>query len=145
MAGSFSGGTGCSLLLWVDSESTGIQQMEGDQPSNKIKEMLQDACCLLGVRWSIEFSYHQHGGMLYAFGSQPRYTIGLPTVIRALGDLGDSIKVHRGGPFDTAEQLIRYQECRAKYHVPEVVHEDISGGDSQGSHSQQQWPKKRRS
>ncbi|QMI57832.1 hypothetical protein QKU44_gp1 [Chestnut teal chaphamaparvovirus 2] len=145
MAGAYVGSSGCSLLVWVDTETTGGKQMEGDQPSNKVKEMLEDACCLLGVRWGIDFTHHTHGGVLYAFGCQPRYTIGMPTINRALGDLAPYVKVHRGGPHDSAEQLIRYQACRAKYNVPETVHEDTYGEGSQANPSQLQWSKKRRS
>lgn len=119
--------------------------METDQLDDKKKQMLEDACCLLGVRWGIDFSHHSHGGVLYAFGVQPRYTIGLQTALRALGDLSLHVKVHRGGPHDTVEQLIRYQACRAKYHVPEVVHEDTYGEESRSSHSQQPWQKRKRS
>lgn len=119
--------------------------MEGDQLDDKKKELLQDACCLLGVRWGIDFSYHTHGGMLYAFGVQPRFTIGMPTIYRALGDLQHDIRIHRGGPHELAENLIRYQECRRKYNVPETVHEEGSGGGFQDSPLQQQWQKKRKS
>lgn len=144
MAGSFGGSSGCSLLVWVDTEIPGGAEMEADQLDAQKKEMLQDACCLLGVRWGIDFSYHPHGGVLYAFGVQPRYTIGLQTALRALGDLAASVRVHRGGPHDTVESLVRYQTCRAKYRVPEVVHEDTSGEGFRDNPSQQLWQKRKR-
>lgn len=118
--------------------------MEADQLADQKKQMLEDAVCLLGVRWGIDFSYHTHGGVLYAFGVQPRYTIGLQTALRALGDLANHCKVFRGGPHDTVDQLVKYQACRAKYRVPEVVHEDTYGEGSQDKASQLQWPKRRR-
>lgn len=144
MAGSFGGSGGCSLLVWVDSSTLGEEQMEGDQSHNKEDELLQDAVCLLGTRWGIEFSMHSHGGVSYAFGVQSRYTIGVQTALRALGDLSMHVRVHRGGQHDTAMQLIRYQECRRKYNVPETVHEGTYGEESRDTAMQQQWPKKRR-
>lgn len=118
--------------------------MEGDQLDDNAKGMLEDACCLLGTRWGIEFSYHSDGGVLYAFGVQPRYPIGVQTVLRALGDLSCHVKVHRGGPHDTAAQLIKYQACRRKYNVPETVHEDTYGEASRDTASQPQWQKRKR-
>lgn len=146
MAGSFSGANGCSLLVWVDTEtlSDSSTTMEGGESHSETKPMLEDAVCLLGTRWGIDFTYMEHGGVLYAFGTQPRYPIGIATISRALGDLAAHIKVHRGGPHDTALQLIKYQECRRKYNVPETVHEDTYGEGSRESASQPVWPKKRR-
>lgn len=144
MAGAFSGTSGCSLLVWVDTETLGGEPMENSELDDKAKGMLEDAVCLLGTRWGIEFSYHLHGGVSYAFGVQPRYTIGVQTALRALGDLAVHVKVHKGGPHDTVAQLVRYQECKRKYNVPETVHEGGYGEESRDSASLQQWPRKKR-
>lgn len=144
MAGAFSGASGTTLLVWVDAETLRGPEMEGSQLDDKIKEMLEDACCLLGTRWGIEFTHHPHGGVLYAFGCQPRYPIGLQTALRALGDLSYHVRIHRGGAHDTVNQLIRYEECKRKYHVPETVHEDTSGEESRGNLTGPAWPRKRK-
>lgn len=141
MAGNYSS-TGCTILLWVADDSWRLEGLDEDSRDAKAKELLEDAVILLSGRWSMDSSYLESNGKLYAHLVCPRFTIGPATIIRALGNLGGTVHVHRGGPADSAKQLVRYIECKRKYEVPDVVSGDSSGDVDQGSSYQNYWAKK---
>lgn len=142
MAG-YSGGTGCTILIWVDNDTWRLEGLEGSARFNQAKELLEDAGVLLSARWNLELSYVESGNVLYGFLSCPRFTIGSATIIRALGTLAGAIQFHRGAASDTAEGLIRYVQCKQKYEVPDQVSGDTSGETETGPTSTGSWGTKR--
>nr|WPV87706.1 nonstructural protein 3 NS3 [Chaphamaparvovirus anseriform 8] len=134
---------GFTLLLWVDRKSSAFDGLEPKALKEKEKEYLEDAACLLGCRWSIEISFTEHNGILYAFGSCARFTVGIPTIQRALGDLSSYVHFHRGTAHDTCANLIRYKACKEKWRVPETVTEGGSGESYQEQVLQQSWKRKK--
>nr|QMI57954.1 hypothetical protein [Wood duck chaphamaparvovirus] len=136
------GGSGCTLLVWIDNESWRLENMDSNQKEDKKKELLEDAIILLSGRWNMESTIMESNGIVYGFLVCPRFVVGIPTVIRALGDLGGHVHIHRGGPTDSGKQLIRYVECKKRYNVPDVVSEGSSGDVDQTSGYQSSWGKR---
>ncbi|QHB35438.1 accessory protein p15 [Capuchin kidney parvovirus] len=113
----WTGPTGFSLLLISEHD----------------KEYLEDAVCLLANRWHIEFEAREHEGVWYAWGKQSRFTVAETTLQRALGDLYSQgfITFQKGPPDTSFDSALRYQKCKRKWNVPDVVSqpcEDIGGG-----------------
>lgn len=141
----FGSANGFSLLLWVDYASPLWTSTQTAERADLEKQLLQDAVCLLGTRWNMDFQFHETNGILYAFGVCPRFTVGVQTIARALGDLSMHVKFNRGTGTDVAASLIRYKECKEKYNVPDVVSEGSSGQDNQETQPGSYWqPKKRK-
>lgn len=114
----WSGPTGFSLLL-ICTKKDG-------------KELLEDAICLISNRWHIEFEIKQQDHIWYAWGKQSRFNVGEPTIQRALGDLFSQELIHfqKGSPDTSFDSALRYQKCKRKWNVPDVVSqpsEDIGG------------------
>nr|QMI57870.1 hypothetical protein [Chestnut teal chaphamaparvovirus] len=135
---------GFSILVWVDRQSPIWTSTEDTERPNVEKELLQDAVILLGTRWNMDFQFHTANDVLYAFGVCARFTVGIPTITRALGDLAVHVKFNRGGGTDVANTLIRYKECKEKYGVPDVVSEGSSGSDLPETQPGSYWQAKRK-
>nr|QLM06160.1 nonstructural protein p15 [Mouse kidney parvovirus] len=114
----WSGPTGFSLLL-ISSHANA-------------QELLEDAICLLSNRWHIEFEIKNQDNVWYAWGKQSRFTVGESTLQRALGDLySQELVTFQKGPPDTSfDSALRYQKCKRKWNVPDVVSlpSDDTGG-----------------
>ena len=128
MAG-FGSSSGFTLLVWLDTDTWRFQNMAEKQRDDKEREILEDVCTLLCGRWGMESTTLENSGKVYAFFSCPKFVVSSATLVRALGDLSDCVKFHRGGSADKPEFLIRYQQCLSKYHVPEKVSDAFSGGE----------------
>lgn len=140
----FGASTGFSILVWCDQEEPYYASLEDDERKAYEKEMLSDAITLLGTRWGMDFTYHEDKGVLYAFGVCPRFTVGIPTINRALGTLAEKVKFHRGGGTDAAISLIRYKVCKEKYGVPDTVSEGSSGTEHLETPQGSFWSAKRK-
>lgn len=106
----WSGPTGFSILLACDNETDG-------------RELMEDAICLLNNRWHIEFEMRQQDNIWYAWGRQAKFTVAESTIQRALGDLFlQELITFQKGPLDTSfDSALRYQKCKRKWNVPDVV------------------------
>lgn len=125
---------GFSLLVWVDPETWRYVGLDEEQRDAKELEIVEDVVTLFCGRWGMEGSIVEERGIRYAFFTCPNFVVGTQTLSRALGDLSDSVKYHRGSPSDTAKGLINYKLCLEKYNVPDKVSEGSFGegsGDSQ--------------
>lgn len=89
----------------------------------ELLELMQDAVVLLSHRWNMEFEIRQIEGQVYAWGKQSRFTVGESTIQRALGDLylQELITFQRGAPDTSFDSALRYQRCKRKWNVPDVV------------------------
>lgn len=87
------------------------------------KDLLEDAVCLIANRWHIEFEVKNQDGAWYAWGKQTRFTVSDATIQRALGDLfSQELVTFQKGPPDTSfDSALRYQKCKRKWNVPDVV------------------------
>lgn len=137
-------GSGCSFLVWIDQDSWRLEGLAADQRNSRIQELLEDVVCLLTGRWSMDSTIVESKGVLYAHLVCARYPVGSATFIRALGDLGAHVKIHRGALGDSPQQMIKYIECKQKYNVPDVVSEGFSGDAGQETVSQSSWNKRTR-
>lgn len=106
----WSGPTGFSLLLVCTREQDG-------------RDLLEDAICLLANRWHIEFEMKHQENIWYAWGKQARFTVSDSTIQRALGDLfsQELITFQKGPPDTSFDSALRYQKCKRKWNVPDVV------------------------
>ncbi|QMI57828.1 hypothetical protein [Chestnut teal chaphamaparvovirus 1] len=138
MAG-FGSSNGFTLLAWVDPNTWRFEGMDEEQRNDREKELLDDCVTLLCGRWSMESSIVEDSGTPYAFFVCPRFVVSTATLSRALGDLAEAIKFHRGGPTDNYKLLINYKKCLVKYNVPEKVSEGSFGSDYGESQSAQAW------
>lgn len=118
--------------------------MPADELLKKEKEWLSDASVLWGARWGIDFSWHQCSGVSYIFGVQARFTVSEATLQRALGNLSEYICFHRGGPHSTWEELVRYQQCKEKWRVPDKVSDTTSGEGYQEQALAHSWGKRKK-
>lgn len=134
---------GFTILLWADPKSPRLDGLEADAYAKEERQLVEDAVCLLGCRWSIEFSYTLDKGVLYAFGICNRFNIGLPTISRALGLLGAHIVFQKAGVHETADQLIRFKQCKDRWQVPEVVTEGSYGEGQSEPPSGPSWRKRK--
>lgn len=134
---------GFTILLWADTTSPRLQGLEATDYEREEKALVQDAVCLLGCRWGLEFSYTSESGVLYAFGICNRFNIGLSTITRALGLLSSHIVFQKAGVHETAEQLIRFKLCKERWQVPEVVTEGSYGEGQQEQASGPSWRKRK--
>lgn len=141
---SFGAANGFSILVWVDQDEPYWNSLEEPERTSYEKELLSDAIVLLGTRWGMDFTYHDDKGVLYAFGVCARFTVGIPTITRALGSLAEKVKFHKGGGTDTALALIRYKVCKQKYGVPDQVSEGSSGGEHLETPQGSFWSAKRK-
>ncbi|UOH27029.1 nonstructural protein 3 [Chaphamaparvovirus galliform5] len=138
MAG-FGSSSGFTLLVWLDTDSWRLQNVAEEQRLDKEKEMLEDICTLLCGRWGMEGSVMEDSGHIYAFFSCAKFVVSTATLLRAVGDLADSVKLHRGSFGDKPEFLIRYRKCLLKYHVAEKVSDAFSGEGYEGSNAGNNW------
>lgn len=105
-----------------------------------IKQLLKDACILLGCRWNMDLQIMQLEGQWYAYGVNTRITVGDKTIKTALGDLTQHVEFIRSTSTTSANDLADYQRCRERWNVPESVTDSSSGwaqqerpGTSQGT------------
>nr|WPV87702.1 nonstructural protein 3 NS3 [Chaphamaparvovirus anseriform 7] len=140
----FGTSNGFTLLVWCDPESWRFEGLDQEQRSDKERELIQDAVTLLSGRWGMEGTIVEDSGVLYAFFVCPRFVVSTATIIRALGDLGGTIKIHRGTATDTAKLLIEYRKCLAKYNVPDKVSEGSFGEGYGENQSGTSWGKRQR-
>lgn len=134
---------GFTLLLWINPRSPAVDGLDDQQQAPIIEELLGDAVCLLSCRWGIDFSFTTVAGTRYAYGICNKFTIGVPTLTRALGTLTEHVEFKRGSVNDTAEGLIRYKRCLEKWKVPDVVTDSGSGDSSQEHQSVPYWRKRK--
>lgn len=136
-------GNGFTLLLWANPSSPAFEGLQGEAYERQEKTFLEDATCLLGCRWGIEFSYTTVSGVLYAFGTCSRFTISAGTLGRALGSLAPHISFNRGSVAETHERLIQYKICKERWNVPEIVTEGSYGESQQELQSGPSWRKRK--
>lgn len=115
---------GFSVLLWV------IDTPDDDTSSS---DLLLDAISLLSIRWGLEFTRETREDGEYAWSSTTRFTVGEPTLNRALGDLVSNgyIGILRCSASTSIDTAIRYRKCKEKWNVPDVVSQPFD--DSIGS------------
>lgn len=134
---------GFSILIWVKPDCVLLQNLDICGKDEITKELLQDACTLLGIRWNVDISLVTINHTVYAFGYTLRFTASNSTIRNALGDLQDHVEFIRGSSANTAEDLERYKRCKQKWKVPEST--DHSSGwatDQQAETSRQPKYKK---
>nr|WOX03049.1 nonstructural protein 3 [Psittaciform chaphamaparvovirus 6] len=124
---------GFSVLFWVKQDSPLIENIDPSRQHHVetqetvIRNLLQDACVLIGCRWSMECTILSMNNTLYGYGYNNRITVSERTIRNALGDLTEHVDFLRSTVNTTAEDLVRYKECRVKWRVPEQVSESTSG------------------
>ncbi|UOH27049.1 nonstructural protein 3 [Galliform chaphamaparvovirus 10] len=143
---------GFSILAWVDDDSPLLteithpnQQHTLERRTQVKQDLLHDFAALIGVRWSFDITLHVEAGEVYAFGVQPRFTVGTQTINNALGALGEHVKFIRSSPGTNLNDLIRYQQCKKKWGVPESVTESFSGWDQNPREETSTGTKRKRS
>lgn len=120
-------GNGFSILLWV-KQSCALTEGVSEEAAERVsRSLLQDACTLISMRWTMDVTIQEIQGGLYAFGSNTRITAGERTIRNALGDLSQHLGILRGTSHSSAEDLVRYKTCKEKWKVPENVTESSSG------------------
>lgn len=131
---------GFSVLLWCKAESSLLERIDPTRQHAVLsretmeRELLQDAACLLGCRWSMNVTLDAYDNILYAYGTNNRITVSNATIHKALGDLNEHVDFIRSTPNTDFETLARYQRCRRKWNVPDQVSDTSSGwGDTESA------------
>lgn len=118
------------MSLWAGP--TGFSLLLVSSHPEDAKELIEDAICLISNRWHIEFELRQQDGCWYAWGKQSRFTVAEATIQRALGDLfsQELVQFQKGPPDTSFDSALRYQKCKRKWNVPDVVSQtsDDTGG-----------------
>lgn len=104
---------------------------ESERSAEVINTLLSDAMVLIGIRWSMDMQKLTNNGNQYAFGLNQRFTVSNATIRNALGELTEHVDFLRGTVQNTADDLIRFKECRDRWNVPEIVSEGSSGWGEQ--------------
>lgn len=134
------GPQGFSVLL----HTTGLGYGEETPSSEDLHDLIQDAVVLLAHRWNMEFEIREIDGVWYAWGKQTRFTVGETTIQRALGDLySQELIVFQRGASDTSfDSALRYQRCKRKWNVPDIV--SLSSEDTGGAPTAANFFKKKK-
>lgn len=129
----WTGPAGFSLLLWCCDLPDGYTEK---------REVILDAITLLSGRWGIEFDLQEKDGELYAFSTCSRFSVAERTVEKALGDMFPGyISFHKGPLSANADSLIRFQRCKSRWNVADVLFTDADG--SPGMDKQLHWKRKK--
>lgn len=128
---------GFSVLAWVEDDSPLISTICSGNQDHTIQrrlevkqELLRDFSALVGIRWGFEISIHVVDGDVYAYGVQPRFTVGNSTLRNAIGDLNEHVHFLRSSANSSLEDLVRYQRCKRKWGVEEPVTDASSGWEA---------------
>lgn len=125
---------GFTVLAWVKPNAS-ILKRQSDQNEETLlalqKQLLLDFCTLIGVRWNMEVTLHNIGGIPYAFGKNNRFMVSDRTIANAIGGLINHLEFLKGSTENTVEDLERYKSCKEKWNVPDQVTESTSGWDPQ--------------
>lgn len=136
--------TGFTILAWVKPTSSIIQGLPQQELQDLSQALLQDFQILLSIRWNMEISLHQSpNGVWYAYGHNPRITIGKQTVANAIGELTEHIDFIRGSVHNSMEDLIRFKEAKEKWQVQENQ-SDTSVGTQEQEQAGTSWSHKRK-
>lgn len=119
--------SGFSVLAWVREDSSFLHDIEGVAKERMQRDLLSDFCTLLSFRWTMDVSIVTINSHLYAFGINPRITASERTIRHAIGDLTNHVDILRGTTSASAEDLVRYKECKKKWKVPDAVSDTGSG------------------
>lgn len=132
------GAAGFSVLLWTKPESPMLtticlpnQTATIEAKQTVERQLLTEAAILLSVRWSFDVKVQLYNDTYYAFGVNPRFTVGNNTLRNALGELTEHIEFMKAGTSATFEDLCLFQECKRKWRVPDNVTESTSGWEQQ--------------
>nr|WOX03045.1 nonstructural protein 3 [Psittaciform chaphamaparvovirus 5] len=137
--------SGFSLLIWVKPDCSLINELHEHERAHDIrKTLLQDACTLIGCRWSMDMTIITLNDELYAYGLNTRFTVATQTIKNALGDLLEHVELLRGTAHSTAEELASYKRCKERWNVPDQVSDTTSGWDGSAQESTSQMNKRRR-
>lgn len=129
----WSGPTGFTLLLW---------SVDKPEDYTDEKDVLLDAIALLSGRWGLEFDFIERENRLYASTTCSRFSIGIATIEKALGDLHPNyISFHKGPLTSTVDALIRFQRCKEKWNVADVLSADSD--DTRGPNTTSFWKRKK--
>lgn len=121
--------TGFSLLLWVNENSTMLQGLHSDgAKAAMVRELLNDAATLIGLRWGIDVLIQQVNGTYYGYTNNTRFNVSAPTIRAALGTLTTHVEFQKSGPNTTLEQAVNYRECKLKWQVQDQITEPTSSG-----------------
>lgn len=137
---------GFTVLAWVNEDSSLLQNVSEEAAVRIRKQLLQDFCCLLSVRWTFDVTLVEHDGVKYAYGCNTRITASYNTIKNAIGDLSNHVEFLRGHANASYEQLADYKLCRMKWKVPDNVTEDRTSygwGDSERAETSQPYKRKR--
>lgn len=123
--------TGFSVLAWVKEDSSFLHDLDPVAKERMQRELLSDFCILLAYRWTMDVNVITMHNTIYAFGINPRITASERTIKHAVGDLANHIDILRGTTSASAEDLVRYKECKRKWKVPDTVTDTGFGWDRQ--------------
>nr|USH59380.1 hypothetical non-structural protein [Chaphamaparvovirus carnivoran1] len=129
----WSGPSGFTLLLW---------SVDTPPEYSEKKDILLDAISLLSGRWGLEFEFVTKNNELYAYATCSRFSVAERTVERALGDLFPAyIIFHKGPVTATVDSLVRFQQCKQKWNVADVLSPESD--DSRGRETTLFWKKRK--
>lgn len=124
--------SGFTILAYVKPTSSLIDELhENERSKEVIRTLLEDCISLISIRWNMDMQIIVVRETMYAFGVNPRFTVSNQTIRNALGDLAEHVDFLRGTLQNTADELVKYKECRERWNVPEMVSESSYGsGDA---------------
>lgn len=132
-SGSWSGPSGFTILLWCH---------DIPEEYTEKREVLLDAIALLSGRWGLEFDIKECEGELYACATCTRFSVAERTVEKALGDIHPAyISFHKGPVTASLDSLIKFQQCKTRWNVADVLSSDADGSPGMGQASP--WKKRK--
>lgn len=119
--------SGFSVLAYANPDSTLLLGVSDDARGRIERQLLNDFCCLVNVRWGMNCTIMEYEGTKYAYGNNPRFTASEKTIRNAIGDLSNHVSIVRSTANVDFEQLAEYKTCKMKWKVPDVVSESSTG------------------
>lgn len=121
------GSNGFTVLAWVNPDSPMIDGLGRDACLEMKKALLEDFKVLIGTRWTMDVVLIHKDYEVFAFGHNPRITVGEGTIRNALGELQEHVHFSKGTASNSADDLIAFKQCKDKWKVPEVVTTSTTG------------------
>lgn len=123
--------TGFAVLAWVKEDSSFLHDLEGVARERMQRELLTDFSTLLSFKWTMDITVINVNNSLYAYGINPRITASERTIKLAIGDLANHVDILRGTTSASAEDLVRYKDCKKKWRVTDIASDTGSGWERQ--------------